>query len=1145
MRWALVILVTLVLIGVWVLAFFVPEIRWFAEVLTAIVVFAAMLIIVVPWTRDRMKQAEASRASKKLGATGIRRPDLSTLRARIRKAFKEVRRARGGRGPTRRLPLYLVLGPPGSGKTTLLEALGLSVVPVSVPNAVPEGRDSPAPFDMWCSRDAIGVEARVRVEDDEGARDKWLTLLDELRRFRPHQPVNGVLLTVSAAEIVSADWAARGTSKQLRARIDDVVDRLETIVPVYVVSTLADRIAGFLEFWGGFPKPDDSTWGASFSPDDEPLGVQASKAVEREFDILAQPLRARLIDQLPLEGDPQRRVRLLRYPLEFRSLTSPVARLAETLCRPGPALQGPLFRGFYFVSAGAPAALAAHPTATAYDGAPGNSTQARGRSTPRFFLTDLFRSVILPDRNLAGRSPSGNRKHASTDLRVSLVALAVALFVIGPALASFVHNAELADSVQAAANALAVADPSSTPGTRSDPIEPALDALNRCESEAHTLGISGWFGPRAARDLREPLDQAYVGRLHAWMSHRLRRELERRLDAITSGHGLPDLPSTIDDDTPLHQAYETVKLFAVLSQPKGRAKTEWAAQHLAGAWRSILPDGEAVPEERLNEHARNYLAALDANPGFAWPAGRPLTSARDRLRRLDVRGMPYRRILLAAGEAPAVRASAVFSPTSIEFLASRGDVQVPGPFTASGWPKVREALHSPAPLPQSVYVERWVLDDASLPADDRALRQQVLQEYFDEYVRRWMSFLDELKVKTPGDVSVAKAELAAFKEGDGFYRTLFDQFKQNAIHDDEPAPRETSILNRIPWLSSEPDAAAKASAPSPVERSFRPLLIFAGDVGADRKGSPGSTAALDTYLAILDKLKAALDAPPDPKPMSLDARSPFTEASTGVAALLDGVEEPARSRLWRLLMPPVMGGVMAAKAEGVTALSGDWKSAVWTAWDQKLRQRFPFARSAHAEPANFGDFGTFFRPDGILWGFVHAHLADWVEENGEARYIAKQGADSLTPDLLACLTVAQEITDAFFNTGEDPGFKLSVQADWTAANVTAAKFWVGSKDTALPKAEWAGPMRWFGEDVRVEWQQDGRPTEELGRHSFSLFDLFDHLGGLKPSQASRSIYTSDCPPLTLKLRPEGKVDAFRSDFFSRLHCPEEVRVVKP
>jgi hypothetical protein len=399
-----------------------------------------------------------------------------------------------------------------------------------------------------------------------------------------------------------------------------------------------------------------------------------------------------------------------------------------------------------------------------------------------------------------------------------------------------------------------------------------------------------------------------------------------------------------------------------------------------------------------------------------------------------------------------------------------------------------------------------------------------------------------VKVKTPADVTVAKAELSALKEGDGFYKTLFDLFKQNAIHEDQDAVAapDAGLLGLLPWFKSEVDAGPKASAPSRVEKGFRPILVFSGGLG-DGGGGP---APLSKYLAILDKLQAALDAPPAPRANGSDSQSPFTEASTGAAALLDGVEEPTRGRLWRLLMPPVMGGVQAAKAEGVSSLSDDWKSSVWTAWDQKLKDRYPFARPSRAEPAGFADFATFFRPDGVLWTFVHARLGDWVEERGDGRYLPKPGADALGGDALACLTVAQEITDAFFGSGEDPGLKISVQADWNAPDVSNAKFFVGAKDTALPKGQWAGPIRWFGEDVHVEWQQQGRPTEELGRHSFSLFDLFDHLGGLKPVEAGRSLYASDCPPLTLKLRPEGRSDALRGDFFARLHCPEELRIEK-
>jgi type VI secretion system protein ImpL len=1123
MRWALVVFVTLVLVGVWILAFLMPDLRWFAEVLTCVVLGAAVLVLVVPWMRERLKRAPAD----KVDAAGEGREKAAALaarRAQIRKAFGELARLSHGAAAVRSLPWYLALGPPGSGRTAMFERLGLSFVPILGPGAPPRPASERAASvcDLWCSRDAVVVDMKAAPDDVDAFRDEWLLVLDEVRRIRPRRPIEGVLAVVSVPQAAAGEANVLRIAPRLRARIDDVLDRLDQVVPVYVVVTMADRLPGFAEFWAGFSRPDDSTWGASFAADDDEVIHEPARAVGKDLDQLARSLHSRLIERLPSEMEPARRLRILRFPLEFRALASPVTRLVGDLCRPGPAPERFVLRGVYFVSAS---------PASDVPGGP-------------HFLTDFFRSVVLADRNLATPSRRAVRKRASRDVRASFAALGLAVVVLAPAALSYVRNVDLAAAIRAAGAALA-ANPSSTPGTRSDPVEPALEVLGQCDDAATGIAIPGWWGPRVARELRAPLDGAYIARLSTWMSGPFKQEMDRRLDAVASGHGLSDVPSTVDEETPLRDAYATLKLYASLVEPKGHAREPWAAERLAAVWRSMLPDTDAVSSERLVEHARNYLAAVEDDPALAWPAGRPLAAARERLRRLDVRGIPYRRILLTAKDAPGVRASAIFSPASLEFLASRGDVQIPGPFTANGWDKVREVLHSSTPLPVAASVERWVLDDASLPADDASLRAQVLQAYFDEYTRRWMSFLDELKVQTATNVPTAIAELSALKEGDGFYKTLFDAFKRNAIHDEErhgllDVMDAGGLLGRIPWFKSEADAATKAAPPSPVENSFRPLLLFAGVAAPDGGGPSGSSAApIDKYLAILDKLKAVLEAPPAPSPAGPGGPSPFTEASTGVAALLDGIEEPTRGRLWRLLMPPVMGGVTAARAEAAGSLSDDWKSAVWTPWDQKLKGHYPF--KAHADAADFSQFAAFFKPDGLLWGFVKARLSDRIEENGEGRYVLKHGSDPLPPELLDCLTTAQEISDAFFAPGEDPGLKLSVQADWTASNVTEAKFWVGSKGTALPKSQWAGPVRWLGEDVRIEWQEDGRPTQELGRHSFSLFDLFEHLGGLRSTGANRSIYATDCPPLTVKLRPEGKVDALRSDFFTRLRCPAEIR----
>ncbi len=329
--------------------------------------------------------------------------------------------------------------------------------------------------------------------------------------------------------------------------IDDVLDRFELIVPVYLVVTMADRLPGFTEFWSGFTRPDDSTWGASFASDDDMAVHEPARAVEKELETLAQSLHARLIDRLPNEDDPGKRVAVLRFPLEFRALALPASQLLAELCRPGAAPERFVLRGVYFISA----------------------PPAGGRESAHF-LTDLFRSVVLPDRNLATPAARAGRRRSARELRASLAALGVSAVVLAPAIASYLKNVDLTTAVRSAGAALAGADPASTPGTRTDPVEPALEAIARCDDAAGGLSIPGWWSPRAARELRAPLAAAYIARLDGWMSHQLRQEMDRRLDAIASGHGLSDVPATTDDETPLHDAYATVKLYATLVDPKGQ-----------------------------------------------------------------------------------------------------------------------------------------------------------------------------------------------------------------------------------------------------------------------------------------------------------------------------------------------------------------------------------------------------------------------------------------------------------------------------------------------------------------------------------------------------------------------------------------------
>ena len=1138
MRWVLIVLLVLVLLGVWAAVFFFPEFLWIAVAVTAALVLIVGAFFLVRWLRARAKARALERAAHPRPED---RQEVREIRAQMRRAIAAFRRS-GRRASS--VPWLACVGASGSGKTTLIERSGLPFAPDDGGMA-PKTAQPPAArtFRWWWSPEVLVLDAAGRLTSDQGDRDEWMAVLDGLRELRPERPLDGLLCTISAGDLRTLnDFDLQGAAANLRAQLYEAMSRLEMVLPVYCVVTKTDLVEGFAEFWSDLPPQERlGVWGASFAVGDPRLREPA-RAIEAELEVLAERIHARVLDRIPVERDPAKRAQMMRFPLELRALGARMPVFFDALLRTDAGQEPFVFRGFYLTSA-----------TQAGQGAWGGGGPARAEPQRRgtaqspaevksYFVAEVLRSVAVSDRGLGVWSGAGSRARVRRQLRAGLVALAIALLVLVPAIVSYAHNAELGSEADVVVRRLAAAA-DTAPGREGDPIEPLLDMVDRLEAESSGFAIPGWFGPRASQALLAPLRALYTHRIHAWLQRRLRPDLDREIEAIGSARVLADSPMSLDERTPLRESYETVKLYATLVEPKGHVDPVWSSQRLAQAWLGCLPEGGSVPMDRLTRHAANYLSALEHDSAPAWQPSRSLQIARDRLERFDIKGLPYRRLLLAARDEPPIRASDIFGGTSLEFLDSRGDVQVAGTYTASGWAKVRDALGSSQPWPLEASIERWVLGDATIPADDKALREQMRSRYFDEYTRHWMAFLDELRVKTPPNVAAARAELAAFKEADGFYGALFKEFKLNAIHEEPTllAAVASGLASKLPWGKSEADAGIKAPPPTPVEKSFRPLLIFSGDIVPDHGGGDGP-APLEKYRLILSKLKAALDAPADQA--NPDAQTQFSEAGTGVAALLDGVDEPMRSRLWRLLMPPVKGGVQAAKVEGVGSLSDDWKANVWTPWDGKLSSRFPFRKTSGEQTANFADFAAFFKPnDGQLWGFVHARLLGWVERLGSGDYVSKKGADPLGPEILDCLSVAQEITDAFYREGDEPGLKLSIQADWSGSDVTGVKMTIGAKETPLPRGAWSPPVKWLGEDAKLEWVQGGRPTQELGRHAFSLLDLLQQLGGLRPA-AARGVYVAEFPPLTLKLRTEGKVDALRADFFTRLRCPRELEMVK-
>ncbi|WP_437762352.1 type VI secretion system protein [Sorangium sp. So ce281] len=151
------------------------------------------------------------------------------------------------------IPCFLVLGAAGAGKSTLLAGAGLT--PRSGTTARSLG--DPSTCQVWLFERAIFVEPAGRLLESEpqggGAPhgSGFRAVLEAMRRARSERPVDGILVALSARDLLDSDGAAPAQQREiahLRQRLDEAQQHLGMQVPVHLAITQSDRLAGFDRF---------------------------------------------------------------------------------------------------------------------------------------------------------------------------------------------------------------------------------------------------------------------------------------------------------------------------------------------------------------------------------------------------------------------------------------------------------------------------------------------------------------------------------------------------------------------------------------------------------------------------------------------------------------------------------------------------------------------------------------------------------------------------------------------------------------------------------------------------------------------------------------------------------------------------------
>ena len=800
--------------------------------------------IAAGWRVWRRKRAQAT-LSAAIAPPADRESEAVT--AKMKAAVGELNKR--GKGALYDMPWYVIVGPPGAGKTTIIKKSGLNLVGDA--DAI-KGVGGTRDCDWWFTDEAVLIDTagRYTSQDSDANRDArtWLGFLATLKKARPLQPLNGVILAIGLDEVatISAEALDRHVVT-LRARLAEIGRALGIELPVYVVFTKADLVSGFTEFFEDLSvEGRRSIVGATL-----PLNARIETGLlANAYDDAIQALADRVPDRLQADGDAVRRGAILTLPARLIDLRSRCVRLVDGVFGVGNAPTNMRLRGFYLTSG--------VQQGTPFDRLIGDLSNSLGRTTrPQsqtaraFFVNRLFKDVIFAEAGLAG--PDAGRRKRDRLTRLAAISIVGLLTVLGlGALAwSFVNNRGGQDATADAAGALAAMVQGTDPGdrvaasARLDDIVPLLDGLaaQLPYGAAGTPPSPSGFGLYRQR-LDSESHRAYADALQRYLLPRL------ILDAETALRNANDEPVA---------SYEPLKVYMMLGNAAGTARDDaYIAQWLeADLNNRTLPGPEAEAlRNRLLVHTRALLAdsgrfgreinapLLDAALVERAQAAVAAMGPADRalaLLKQQVSGPEWRLVgrALLPGEADAFGNPADLRAAVIPFLFTREG------FQAGFIPRAGE-------IGALLAKDRWMLGGsaaAQAPLDPQALGAA----YAAEYTRRWN---DVLALPRPANYAAQPVTLARLANPGGSpLKKLTDQIIANTSGL-MPVPKSDNKLAQaaIAAATTGLRSGASLTAAGTIEGNFQMLRQYAGGTGA---GITGLLTALGDYQKALAQAGAA------------------------------------------------------------------------------------------------------------------------------------------------------------------------------------------------------------------------------------------------------------------------------------------------
>ncbi|EJG0479038.1 type VI secretion system membrane subunit TssM [Vibrio alginolyticus] len=1074
--------------------------------------------------------------------------EIDLMRERIEQAVKVVTKTHKGKRSLYDLPWYVLIGPPGTGKTTVLKQSGLEF-----PLGDSLGSDSIAGVggtrhcDWWFANKAVLIDTagRYTTQDSQEKVDSkaWHGFLGLLKKYRTQRPINGAIVTISLASVMSQTRTERSLhARAIKSRLQELKNQLGMQFPIYVLLTKMDLVAGFNEFFADLSKEErEELFGFMFPREvDDERGVIS--LFNKEFHGMLERLDARMLRILETEDDLDKRALIFEFPKQLRVLQANLDEFLAEIFAQNSFEEPALIRGVFMLSSvqeGLPVDKLMNESTNGL----GLNRLALAKSqtgSHSYFVKNLFDKVIFKEQLLGTvnrhyQKQSGWMRRGVYIGCTTLLLGASALWFM-----SYKWNSQLiVDTNEQASHIDALI------GAQSLDFEAvivsAVETLDRLMTLP--LGKQSNYG-----------DADSVKRFGLYQGDKVSQAANNAYSDALTQYFAPLLLDSLVSEMESNQQhreylYETLKTYLMLFNPDKYQQDEVLAWFNFYFERQYPGELNADLRRRLLQHTQ-YLLGSDGQ-GFTYNTA-AVTSAREVLTQMSLPERAYQRmkIQFSKSHVPSFRLTDVLGPKGLEqFERASGkplSQGISGFYTYNGFHSIFQIQINRTV--KSLMEENWVYGDdlKAHEIDQDSAIQGVQSRYYQDYVNEWKTLIEDIQLKQAPSLELATEQARVLSGVERPIESLLRAIQK------EVALSKVSLSENQKAASEVAGKVAKVKFSNTADR----LDMYLPEENGFNVALPGKEVE-SHFSEILRLGEQDFD---DIQQAMINLRSYLSDLSSSgnnqkiaYKSILDGTvtKDVAASfaRAKELLPRPFNQWLGELSQESVKfAESGSkdhlnqlWVTQVVRPYQRTIAGRYPFEPNASRE-VRLKDFKRFFGYGGTLDAFFQEYLEPFVDTSKSRWRLEKE--IGVRPETLMVFQRAQRIRQSFFESDNSLRVEFGMKPVYLDQHITRFVLELGGQDLVYKH----GPARakslsWPAsqDQTRIVFTppESKREIAHTYEGEWGIFKLLDQSLKARPESRKDNIVMIDLKgnKVQLELIPSSAINPFWSNEMERFRCP--------